>query len=75
MIIIDTELARREAESRPIRIGVVGGGYMARCIALQLVTSVVGMRLVAVANRTVSKAELALTEAGATDIRRVSTSP
>ena len=74
MIIIDTELAKRQAESRPVRIGLTGSGYMARCIALQLITSAVGMRLVALANRTVSKAETALADAGATDVRRVSTS-
>ena len=74
MIIVDTQLARLEAESKPIRVGVVGGGYMARCISLQLVTSVVGMRLVAVANRTVSKAELAVSDAGASNFKTVSTS-
>ena len=74
MIIVDTQLARLEAESKPIRVGVVGGGYMARCISLQLLTSVVGMRLVALANRTVSKAEQAVNDAGASTVKRASTS-
>lgn len=73
MLIIDTVLARREAQGNPVRVALVGGGYMARCIALQFVTSVRGMRLVAIANRTVAKAEAAYRSAGATDVDRVDT--
>jgi predicted homoserine dehydrogenase-like protein len=65
VIIVDTALARRESEGRPIRVALVGGGYMARCIALQFLTAVRGMRLVAIANRTVAKAEAAYRAAGA----------
>lgn len=73
MIIIDTALARRSAEGRPVRVALVGGGYTANCIALQIVSSVKGMRLVAMANRTVDKAEKALRAAGVQEIARVST--
>lgn len=71
MIIIDTLLARREAEGRPVRVALVGGGYMARCIALQISTAVRGMRLVAIANRTVEKAESAYRAAGISRAERV----
>lgn len=71
MIIVDQVLARRAAEGRPVRVALVGGGYMARCIALQMVTVSRGMRLVAVVNRTIAKAERAFTDAGVTDVRRV----
>ena len=71
MILVDTALARRLETSGPIRVALVGGGYMARCIALQIVTAFPGMRLVAVANRTLSKAEKVYEEAGITDTRRV----
>lgn len=71
MIIVDTELARRAAQNRPIRVALVGGGYMARCIALQIVSAVKGMRLVAIANRTVTKAERALRDAGVAEIEHV----
>jgi len=71
MIIVDTALARRAAANDPIRVALVGGGYMARCIALQIVTAMRGMRLVAIANRTVSKAEVAYLEAGVTETVRV----
>ncbi|PID96411.1 MAG: NAD(P)-dependent oxidoreductase [Actinomycetales bacterium] len=71
MIIIDTELARREAEGSPVRVALVGGGYMARCIALQFLTAGTGMRLVAIANRTVDKARRAFADAGAPEVTSV----
>lgn len=69
MIIIDTALRRREAEGRPIRVGMIGAGFMARGIANQIVNSVPGMRLVAIANRTVGNAERAFAEAGVAPVR------
>ena len=65
MLIVDTALARREAERRPVRVALIGAGYIARCIALQFVTSAAGMRLVAIANRTADRAERAWHDAGA----------
>ena len=67
MFIVDTALAKLEAGNRPIRVALVGGGYMARCIALQYVTAVKGMRLVAICNRTIEKAKRAYHDAGVTD--------
>ncbi len=69
MIIVDTALRRREAEGRPIRVGMIGAGFMARGIANQIVNSVPGMRLAAIANRTVENAERAFREAGAGSLR------
>ncbi len=54
----------REAEGRPIRVGVVGAGATGRAIALQLGTPVPGMRLAGIANRTPMHAERSLKEAG-----------
>lgn len=71
MIIVDTALAKRAADDRPVRVALVGGGYMARCIALQITSSVRGMRLVAIANRTVAKAETAYRDAGIVDVAHV----
>ncbi len=65
MIIVDTALAKRLAAGNPIRVGMVGAGYMARGIALQILTAMPGIRLVAIANRTVSQAERAYRDAGA----------
>lgn len=71
MIIVDTALAKRADAGSPVRVAMVGAGYVARFIALQIVASTVGMRLVAISNRTPAKAEKVYREAGATDIRRV----
>jgi predicted homoserine dehydrogenase-like protein len=65
VIIVDTALRRREAEGRPIRVGMIGAGFMARGVANQIVNSVPGMRLAAIANRTLEHAERAYREAGA----------
>jgi predicted homoserine dehydrogenase-like protein len=73
MIIVDTALAAREANGDPVRVALVGGGFVARCIALQFLTPLRGMQLVAIANRTVGKAESAFRDAGATDVVRVDT--
>lgn len=64
MILIDTALARREAEGRPIRVGMIGAGFMARGVALQIIQYTQGMRLVAIANRTIEKARSAYEGAG-----------
>lgn len=65
MIIIDTALQRRQAENNPIRVGMVGAGFMARGVANTIINSVPGMRLVAIANRTRERAEQAYRDAGA----------
>ena len=73
MHIVDTALARAEAEGRPIRVGLIGAGFMARGTALQIVQYTTGMRLVAIANRTLDRARQAYTEAdvAAEDVRVV----
>ena len=52
MIIVDSALRKREEENNPVRVGMIGAGFMARGIALQICNSVPGMELVAIANRT-----------------------
>ncbi len=53
----DVALARREADHRPIRVGLLGAGNLARMIALQLGhPAPPGLRLAAVANRTGARA-------------------
>lgn len=61
---VDTALRRREAAGQPIRVGMIGAGATGRAIALQLGTPVPGIRLVAIANRTIEHGERALHEAG-----------
>ena len=71
MIIVDRALERREAEGRPIRVALVGAGFMGRGVANQIINSTTGMRLVAIANRTLAQAERAYREAGVTQVRVV----
>src|SRR6266403_1469986 len=63
---IDTALQERELTRNPIRVGMVGAGATGRAIALQLGTPVPGIRLVAIANRTIAHGERAFREAGIT---------
>jgi len=64
MVIVDTALEKREKEGKPVRVGIVGCGYMGRAVALQLLKPSVGMRLAAIYNRTPSKAQQTLRDAG-----------
>lgn len=68
MILVDRALERREADGRPLRVAMIGAGFMARGIALQFLSAVRGMRLVAIANRRLAGAERAYREAGAEEI-------
>lgn len=73
MIIVDTALEKRQQEGNPIRVAMVGAGYMARGIALQILSAVPGMELVAISNRTLSEADRAYREAGAEIVKSVET--
>ena len=64
MYILDNALRAREAQGNPIRVGLIGAGFMARGLTNQIVNSFVGMRLVAIYNRHVEKALRAYEEAG-----------
>ncbi|RIJ34381.1 NAD(P)H-dependent oxidoreductase [Pontibacter oryzae] len=75
MIIVDTALAKRHAEGNPIRVAMVGAGFMGRGIALQISKYTQGMELVAIANRTLDKARQAYTEAEINTIAEVSSLP
>lgn len=71
MIIVDELLRRRESAGDPIRVGMVGAGFMGRGIALQIASAVAGMRLVAIANRNPDKARSAFVEAGVDPVEHV----
>ena len=51
MILVDTALRAREAEGRPIRVAIVGAGFMSQGLTNQIVNSVPGMSVVAISNR------------------------
>jgi predicted homoserine dehydrogenase-like protein len=73
MIIVDKALEERRREGNPVRVAMVGAGFMGRGIALQILSAVPGMRLVAIANRHVGKAHEAYALAGAEDVAEVQT--
>ena len=68
MIIIDNALKARQREGNPVRVAMVGAGFMGRGIALQIHRSVPGMELVAIANRHIDGARRAYEEAGISNI-------
>lgn len=72
MVIIDRELEVREADGKPIRVGVFGVGFMGQAAIRHLAQSVPGMEVVAVCSRTAEKAKAALEEAGYDGVRVVS---
>ncbi len=71
MFVIDTELESREKAGIPIRVAMTGAGYMGRAIALQIVTGMRGMKLVAISNCTLAEAKRAYQKAGVNSIRVV----
>ena len=56
MIIVDELLKAREAEGKPIRVGMLGSGFMGQGLTNQIANSVPGMRMVAVYSRKPEKA-------------------
>ena len=68
MIHVDSLLAQRQTEGRPIGLGLVGAGFMARGLINQVINSTPGMQLVAVSNRTPGKAHEAIEVAGGTAV-------
>jgi predicted homoserine dehydrogenase-like protein len=71
MILVDSALARREADGKPIRVALIGAGFMGRGITNQIVNSVPGMQLAVIVNRNLEKAERAYRDAGVSEVRRV----
>ena len=73
MMMLDTALKQRADAGRPIRVGLIGAGFMARGVALQIALSVPGMRVAVIANRTLEGARRAYREADVSGVRVVET--
>ncbi len=71
MVILDTALAKRQSDNNPVKVALVGAGFMGRGIVLQIANSVPGMELVAIFNRTTEGAKRAYREAGIEDFEVV----
>jgi len=56
MILVDRALKAREEQKRPIRVGMIGAGFMGQGLTNQIVHSVPGMRMAAIYNRNPERA-------------------
>ena len=73
MILVDTALEERERQGRPIRVAMIGAGFMGQGLTNQIVNSVRGMQMVAVQNRHLEKALHVYRYAGLEDVVEVTT--
>lgn len=72
MILVDKVLEDRESSGHPIRVAMIGAGFMGRGLALQILRYVPGMHLSVIANRNLENARRAYREAGVEGAREVS---
>ena len=56
MWIVDTALKARADQNRPIRVGIIGAGFMCQGLTNQITHSTPGMRVAAISNRRVGRA-------------------
>mgnify|MGYP002777010453 CR=1 FL=1 len=73
MIIVDRALQARAEAGNPVRVGMIGAGFMGRGIANQIINSVPGIKLVAIFNRNLEGAKRAYSEAGIEEVQVVNT--
>jgi len=67
VFIVDRELERLQQAGTPIRVGMVGAGFMARGIARQMLQYSKGMELAAISNRRPEVAQKVYAESGEND--------
>src|SRR6266481_5076120 len=72
MIIVDRALKAREEQGKPIRVGLIGAGFMGQGLTNQIVHSVPGMRMAAIYNRKPERAVNVYRYAGCEDVRSAS---
>jgi predicted homoserine dehydrogenase-like protein len=75
MIILDTALKKRELENKPVRVGLIGAGYMGKGLAYQIVNSIPGMMLAGISNRNMDGARSAYEFAGVHDVNKATSTP
>jgi predicted homoserine dehydrogenase-like protein len=56
VILVDTALQERQAQERPIRVAIIGAGFMCQGLTNMIENSTPGMRVVAISNRKVQRA-------------------
>ena len=68
MVIVDKALQFREDIDNPIRVGIIGAGYMAVGIVNQIVKYTPGMEVAVICNRSIDKAIRCYHKAGVTEV-------
>ena len=68
MILVDEALKARAAASKPIRVGLIGAGFMAQGLTNQVTNSVPGMEISAIFNRAPARAARVYEYAGLPDV-------
>jgi predicted homoserine dehydrogenase-like protein len=71
MIIVDSKLAERASKNDPVKVAIVGAGYSGRAVTYQITKFFPGLRVVAIYNRTLSKARDAYEYANILEAREV----
>ncbi|MHC2335449.1 NAD(P)H-dependent oxidoreductase [Bradyrhizobium sp. USDA 4454] len=71
MFIVDRELERLQRAGTPIRVGMVGAGFMAKGIARQMLQYTKGIELAAICNRHIDEARKAYAESGESNVTQV----
>lgn len=72
MIIVDTAIAQRVAEDKPLRVAMIGAGYSAKHICSQIISSFPAIHLAVISNRTAKNAEKVYEIAGIDSVENVS---
>src|SRR4051794_27890501 len=72
MVIVDNALKQRAAEGRPVRVGILGTGFMARGLANRIVNGPAGMVVVAVDGRKPERAKELYAYCGLSDVNEAS---
>lgn len=72
MIIVDTALKACAEAGNPVKVGVIGAGFMSKGMANQICNYLPGMELVAISNRTLKAAKQVYSGAGVEEVKLVS---
>lgn len=72
MIIVDTAIAKRLAEDKPVRVAMIGAGYSAKHICSQILASFPVIHLAAIVNRTPENAKKVYEIAGVDEVESIS---
>jgi predicted homoserine dehydrogenase-like protein len=72
VIIVDTAIAKRIEEDKPIRVAMIGAGYSARHICSQILSSFPVIHLAVIANRTPEHAREVYRNAGVDSVEHIS---